>query len=106
KQSETMRCFAGVDDMPQFLDGLQVLVNLLPRTPGTDGLLDSAVFARLAPGAHLINIARGAHVVEDDLLGALASGQLGYATLDVFRQEPLPAEHAFWRHPRIEITPH
>lgn len=106
KKTEGVQCFAGRDEMPAFLQGLHVLVNMLPLTPETDGILNSKVFSRLAPGAHLINVARGLHVVDEDLLAALADGQLGYATLDVFRQEPLPPEHPFWRDPRIAITPH
>jgi len=98
--------FAGPAALPDFLDGLDVLVNLLPLTPHTADILDRALFARLAPGAQLINIGRGAHLVEEDLLRALDSGQLAQATLDVFREEPLPPDHPFWRHPRIEITPH
>ncbi|OXH83215.1 glyoxylate/hydroxypyruvate reductase A, partial [Burkholderia multivorans] len=82
------------------------LVNLLPSTPATDGLLCARTFARLAPGAYLINVARGAHLVEADLLDALASGRIAAATLDVFQHEPLPADHPFWQTPRITITPH
>jgi glyoxylate/hydroxypyruvate reductase A len=103
---DKVACFAGADALPDFLDGLDVLVNLLPLTPHTADILDRTLFARLAPGAQLINIGRGAHLVEDDLLRALDSGQLAQATLDVFREEPLPPDHPFWRHPRIEITPH
>lgn len=103
---EQVACFAGQDDLPHFLDGLNVLVNLLPLTAETENILDRNVFARLAPGAQLINIARGAHLVEDDLLQALDSGQIVTATLDVTRQEPLPPHHPFWSHPRIDITPH
>lgn len=99
-------CFAGQDELPRFLDGLNVLVNLLPLTAETEDILDRNLFARLAPGAQLINIARGAHLVEEDLLQALDSGQLATATLDVFRQEPLPPLHPFWAHPDIDITPH
>ena len=61
---------------------------------------------RLQPGAYVINVARGAHLVEDDLIALLDAGHLAGATLDVFRTEPLPAGHAFWSHPRITITPH
>lgn len=89
-----------------FLDGLHVLVNMLPLTPGTDGILNLRLFAQLAAGAQLINVARGAHLVDEDLMQALACGQLANATLDVFRTEPLPADHPFWREPNIEITPH
>jgi glyoxylate/hydroxypyruvate reductase A len=103
---DQIACFAGQHDLPQFLGGLNVLVNLLPLTAETESMLNRDVFARLAPGAQLINIGRGAHVVEEDLLQALDSGQIATATLDVFRQEPLPPPHPFWSHPRIDITPH
>ena len=83
-----------------------MLVNLLPSTPDTDGILSSRAFARLAPGAYVVNVARGAHLVEADLLDALASGRIAAATLDVFQHEPLPADHPFWQAPRITITPH
>ena len=99
-------CFAGQHDLPRFLDGLNVLVNLLPLTVETENILDHSTFARLAAGAQLINIARGAHLVEEDLLQALDSGQIAAATLDVCRQEPLSPDHPFWSHPRIDVTPH
>lgn len=89
-----------------FLDGAKVLVNLLPSTPDTRGVLNAHTFSKLATGAYLINVARGAHLVEADLLDALASGRIAAATLDVFEREPLPADHPFWREPRIAITPH
>ena len=106
KQIDGIATFAGDARFDTFLDGVKVLVNLLPHTPDTEGVLNARVFAKLARGAYLINTARGAHLVEADLLAALASGQLTAATLDVFRQEPLPADHPFWREPRIAITPH
>jgi glyoxylate/hydroxypyruvate reductase len=84
----------------------QVLINLLPLTPATSGLLNAGLFAQLPRGAALLNLARGAHLVEADLLAALASGQLGHAVLDVFGSEPLPADHTFWRHPQITVLPH
>ncbi|WP_345812627.1 glyoxylate/hydroxypyruvate reductase A [Paraburkholderia sp. PREW-6R] len=98
--------FAGQAQFDAFLDGVKVLVNLLPHTPDTRDVLDVHTFSKLARGAYLINVARGAHLVEQDLLDALASGQLTAATLDVFREEPLPPDHPFWREPRITITPH
>ncbi|AKM30872.1 glyoxylate/hydroxypyruvate reductase A [Pandoraea faecigallinarum] len=88
------------------VSGARVLVNLLPLTPQTVDILDANLFARLAHGAFLINVARGAHLVEADLLTALDSGQIAGATLDVFRTEPLPPDHPFWRAPRVSITPH
>lgn len=105
KTVANVRCFGG-DEFGAFLDGLQVLVNLLPLTPDTEGILNHRLFDRLAYGARVVNIARGGHLVEADLLAALGTGRLGGASLDAFRDEPLPAEHPFWRDPRIEITPH
>jgi glyoxylate/hydroxypyruvate reductase len=98
--------YAGPAQFDAFLDGVKVLVNLLPHTPDTHDVLNAKAFARLAEGAYLINVARGAHLVERDLLDALRSGKIAAATLDVFREEPLPSNHAFWREPRITITPH
>jgi glyoxylate/hydroxypyruvate reductase len=98
--------FAGNGQFDAFLDGVKVLVNLLPHTPDTANVLNAHTFAKLAHGAYLINVARGGHLVEADLLDALASGQLAATTLDVFRDEPLPPGHPFWQQPRITITPH
>ena len=84
----------------------RVVINLLPLTADTRGLIDAAWLAAMAPGAGLVNLARGAHLVEADLLAALASGQIGHAVLDVFRTEPLPAGHAFWQHPQVTLLPH
>ena len=101
-----MSCYAGEQGLAEFAQGLQVVVNLLPLTPDTAGVLDARLFARLAAGARVVNVARGAHLVEADLLAALASGQVGSAVLDVFPDEPLPVAHPFWNHPRIRVTPH
>ncbi|NKJ50763.1 glyoxylate/hydroxypyruvate reductase A [Burkholderia sp. SG-MS1] len=106
RQVDGIATFAGEAQFDTFLDGVKVLVNLLPHTPDTRDVLNARTFAKLARGAYLINVARGGHLVEADLLDALASGQLAAATLDVFREEPLPAEHPFWQEPRITITPH
>lgn len=106
KAIEGVRAFSGQNAFNDFLAASRVLVNLLPLTPGTQDLLNRDSLARLQPGAYVINVARGAHLVEDDLLALLESGQLAGATLDVFRTEPLPAGHAFWNHPRITLTPH
>jgi glyoxylate/hydroxypyruvate reductase A len=83
-----------------------VLVCLLPLTPQTEGIMRLETLRQLKPGAYVINVARGGHLVEKDLLALLDSGHLAGATLDVFRTEPLPAGHAFWQHPKITITPH
>ena len=101
-----MQTFAGPQELPGFLAASRVLVNLLPLTPETENLLNTQTLGQLQPGGYLINVARGRHLVDEDLLALLDSGHLAGATLDVFRQEPLPAEHAFWRHPRITVTPH
>jgi glyoxylate/hydroxypyruvate reductase A len=104
-------CFAGALDpaaaaCARFLDGLDVLVSVLPLTTDSRGVLNAALFARLARGAHLVNVGRGGHLVEADLLAALDSGQLGGATLDVFAEEPLPPAHPFWSRPQVLVTPH
>lgn len=83
-----------------------MLINLLPNTPQTEGILNRALLSQLKPGAFLLNLARGAHLVEADLLAAMEAGEVSAAALDVFNHEPLPAEHAFWSHPDIAITPH
>jgi glyoxylate/hydroxypyruvate reductase len=83
-----------------------VVVNLLPLTPDTRGLLDAGFFAALPRGAGIVNVARGAHVVDADLLAALDSGHLRHAVLDVFHTEPLPVHHPYWQHPRVTMLPH
>ncbi len=98
--------YHGSEGLAPFLAATQILVNFLPLTQETQGILDRRLFAQLPRGAFLVNLARGGHLVEGDLLDALESGQLGGALLDVFVQEPLPEEHAFWKHPKIVVTPH
>ena len=99
-------CHCGADGLDSFLAASKVVVCVLPLTTDTTGILNRNTLARLPQGAYVINVARGAHLVEDDLLALVQSGQIAAATLDVFRQEPLPAEHPFWSEPRITITPH
>lgn len=106
KDLDGVRTFAGEARLGDFLVGTRVLVNLLPLTDATRGILNKNTLSALQRGAYLINIARGDHLVEDDLIPLLDSGQLAGATLDVFQTEPLPAAHAFWQHPKISITPH
>lgn len=106
KRIDGVRSFAGSVGFVPFLDGLDVLVSVLPHTPETTGLLDRATLSRLATGAHLVNIGRGCVLVEEDLLALLDAGKLAGATLDVFRREPLPPEHPFWTRPEITVTPH
>ena len=98
--------FHGADGLPAFLERTEILVCLLPLTAETAGILNARLFATLPRGAAVINAARGEHLVEADLLAMLEAGHLSGATLDVFREEPLPADHPFWRHPRIRVTPH
>jgi glyoxylate/hydroxypyruvate reductase A len=106
KAVDGVRVYAGDAQLEAFLSGLDFLANVLPNTPGTRGLLNRRALARLADGAHLLNIGRGAALVEDDLLALLDCGKLAGATLDVFAEEPLPAHHPFWRRPEILVTPH
>ena len=106
KQIEGVQSFVGEAQLDEFLAGTRVLVNLLPLTEATRGLLNQRTLRQLMQGGHLIHIARGGHLVEEDLIPLLDSGWLHSATLDVFQTEPLPADHPFWRHPRITVTPH
>lgn len=98
--------YAGADGLDDFLRGTRVLVCMLPLTPETTNLLDRSRLLLLPEGAFLINVGRGAHVAEPDLLTLIRSGHIAGATLDVFRNEPLPAPHPFWDEQRITITPH
>jgi len=106
KAIEGVVTHSGEAGFDTFLSNCRVLVNLLPLTPDTRDILNRDTLGRLKPDAYLINVARGAHLVEADLLALLESGQMAGATLDVFRTEPLPADHPFWQHPKITITPH
>ena len=98
--------FSGREQLPTFLARSEIAVNLLPLTAETRGILNKETFAQLPAGAAVINLGRGAHVVEADLIAALDRDHLAGATLDVFPVEPLPKDSALWRHPRITITPH
>jgi glyoxylate/hydroxypyruvate reductase A len=106
KEVEGVAVFAGTSRLDAFLGGLDLLVCVLPETTATDGILNRRSMSGLADGAHVVNIGRGAALEEDDLVALLDSGKLGGATLDVFRQEPLPPDHPFWRRPEIRVTPH
>jgi glyoxylate/hydroxypyruvate reductase len=101
-----LQAFHGDAQRDQFLSGCDTLVCLLPLTPETMGILSRDLFERLPRGAHLVNVGRGAHLVEADLLSALDDGLLRAATLDTFVEEPLPPAHPFWHDPRITVTPH
>jgi glyoxylate/hydroxypyruvate reductase A len=106
KEVPGIRSYAGEAGLAEMLRQTQILVCLLPLTADTEGILNARLFARLPRGAMLLNAGRGAHLIEDDLIPALDSGQLSGAVLDVFRQEPLPPAHPFWRDERIVVTPH
>jgi glyoxylate/hydroxypyruvate reductase A len=106
KKIPGVESFHGGFAMDAFLARSEILVCLLPLTAETGGILNDELFGKLPRGASLINAARGGHQVEEDILAALESGRLSEATLDVFREEPLPADHPFWGHPRVTITPH
>ncbi len=101
-----VQCFSGQAGLDEFLSGTRVLVCLLPLTPDTQGIMNRQTLSRLRPGGYVVNVARGTHLVDEDLIALLDSGHLAGATLDVFRTEPLPAAHPFWAHPRITVTPH
>jgi len=103
---EGVETFAGADQLQPFLAGCDVLICLLPLTPATKGILNHELFAALPKGAALVNVGRGPHLVDADLIEALDSGQLSRAILDVTDPEPLPADHPFWAHPRVFVTPH
>lgn len=106
KAIDLVNVFAGDELFTMFLDQLDLLVNLLPLTPHTKAVLCAANFARLAPGAAVVNCGRGAHMVAEDIITSLASGQLNGALLDVFETEPLPADHPLWTTPGVVVTPH
>jgi glyoxylate/hydroxypyruvate reductase A len=98
--------YSGRGQLPAFLARTEILVCLLPLTPETTDILNAQRLAQLPKGAYVINVARGQHIVDADLLAALDSDQLAGATLDVFREEPLPAGHPYWTHPKVTVVPH
>jgi len=106
KAVEGVRSYAGAAGLAPLLGRSEIIVCLLPLTAETEGILNKRTLALLPKGAALVNAARGAQLVEEDLLAALASGQISAAVLDVFREEPLPVDHPFWHHPRVVVTPH
>jgi len=99
-------CHAGEAEFDAFLAGLDLLAVVVPLTPGTRGIVDARAIALLADGAHVVNVGRGALVVDADLIAALDAGKLGGATLDVFAEEPLPPAHPFWARDDVAVTPH
>ena len=101
-----VQSFAGQAELGEFLQGTRVLINLLPNTAETAGIINQTLLAQLPDESYVLNLARGVHVVEEDLLAALNSGKLKGAMLDVFSREPLPQESPLWAHPRVAMTPH
>ena len=106
KRLDGIECFSGAAQFDEFLGGSRVLVCLLPLTAETEGILNHENLSKLPAGGYLINVARGEHLVEPDLIELIDDGHLAGAALDVFRTEPLPRDHPFWSHPKISVTPH
>lgn len=106
RKIDGVECLHGPEGLPALLARSDILIDVLPMTPQTANMLDARAFARLPRGAYFINMARGGHVVDADLLAALDSGHLAGATLDVFHIEPLPTDHPYWTHPKVRVTPH
>lgn len=106
KSMDGIATFNGKEGLKDFLRKTDFLVCLLPLTPDTAGILNTTLFEQLPKGAYIINVARGGHLVDVDLLANLDSGHLSGACLDVYHQEPLPTSHSFWKHPKIFMTPH
>lgn len=106
KDVSGVTCHSGADGLAPALQDADVVVLLLPSTPATENVLNAETLALLAEGACILNPGRGPLIDDDALLAALAQGRVGQATLDVFRVEPLPTDHAFWAHPQVTVTPH
>ena len=106
KSIDGVTAFAGEGEKQQFLATTEILVCLLPLTHETQGILNKKLFLQLPKGAHIINVARGGHMVDEDLIAMIDNGHLSGASLDVYHQEPLSTEHPFWEHPKINMTPH
>ncbi len=106
KQIDGMQCFHGDDGLKSALERAQIVVSLLPKTAETENILNARSLAWLPQGAVILNPGRGALIDDQALLAALQSGQVGHATLDVFRVEPLPHDHPYWAHPHVTVTPH
>lgn len=106
KNIPNIRGLHGAGGLTQALTGAEIVTLLLPKTPATENTLNADTLALLAPGAAILNPGRGPLIDDDALLAALDSGQIGHATLDVFRTEPLPTDHPYWSHPRVTVTPH
>lgn len=101
-----MECFHGPDQLEAFLNRTEILINLLAVTPETTDIINATSLAKLPKGASIINLGRGEHIVDADLIAAIDAGHINSATLDAFRVEPVPNDHPFWKHPRITVMPH
>src|ERR1700676_1045063 len=106
RKDEEIPIFHGADQLETFLNQTDIAVCLLPLTKETEGIFCARAFAMMPRGAMLVNVGRGKHVVEKDLIAALDSGQLSYAALDALWPEPLPPESPLWRHPKVTVMPH
>ncbi len=106
KDIENVKTFHGEQSLSDAVGNADYIVCLLPLTTETENILDKDLFRKVKKGAYLINVGRGGHLNEEDLMDSLYHGQLDGACLDVFKTEPLPDDHAFWRHPNIHLTPH
>lgn len=106
KWMDGVHCFSGDDGLERALEKAEILILLLPLTARTANLLNATRLARLPAGARVINPGRGPLIDDDALLDSLSSGQVSHATLDVFREEPLPPNHPYWGHPRVTVSPH
>ena len=106
KEFDGVKTFAGTTEFSAFLNQSHILICLLPLTNQTRNILDKNLFSQLPKGAFIINVARGEHLVDEDLIEMVNNGHLSGASLDVFRKEPLRSDHPFWQHPQINVTPH
>ena len=106
KEISNVHSFSGEHEFDDFLENSNFLINLLPLTKQTEGILNEKILQKLTTGTFLINVGRGEHLIDKDLIKLLDSSHLSGALLDVFHEEPLPENHPFWTHPKIKITPH
>mgnify|MGYP003637602536 CR=1 FL=1 len=106
REIDGMSTYVGIEQLSDFMSSLDIVICLLPLTDETRGIFNADMFSKLPKGAAIINLGRGEHLIETDLIKALDTEQLGFAILDVFEKEPLPPAHPFWCHPKVHITPH
>ena len=106
RNMDGVQCFGGMEQLDDFLRQSRILVNLLPLHAETENIINARTLALLQPGAYVINVGRGGHVVDAGLIAQIDAGHVSGAMLDVFREEPLPENHVFWKQPKIILTPH